>query len=254
MSTNRPCNTLLIGICGSIHAAHIYSYLLRLRESFADEIKVIMTESAARMVDPKTVGVYTDDRVFIDLWDRSESVSRAPHIQLPRWSDLFLILPASANILGKAANGIADDLLSTAILSSPKPLVFAPAMNPSMWESKAVQRNVETLRHDGHYVIPPEHIVSVTSGEWDLGLGPTPETILPHLQHFRMKELQAAYWDEATSTKPLTPAQKKVRELVLAAKQRDGLGENGGPSQEAEVAKPKKGNEADTLRRNGGET
>lgn len=217
---NRVCSKLLVGVSASIHCLQIHSYLLLFRESFADEIRVVMTPSSARMVDPKSIELYADDRVFIDFWDRSPTINRAAHIQLPRWADLFLILPATADIIGKAANGIADDLLSTAILSSPKPLALAPAMNPVMWKSKVVQRNIQTLKQDGHYVIPPESTVSVTSGEWDQGLSPSLETILPHLQHIRMRELRDEYWDEAISTKPLTPAQMKIRELALAAERR----------------------------------
>lgn len=220
MSMERLCDKLLVGVTASIHSLQIHSYLMSFRESFAKEIKVIMTPSATRMVEPKTVELYTDDRVFVDPWDRSPSVNRAPHIQLTRWADLFAIVPATADILGKSANGIADDLLSTAILSSHKPVVFAPAMNPDMWNSKAVQRNLLTLKQDGHYIINPQEAVSVTSGEWDRGLTPDPETVLSHLQHVRMKELRGEYWDEATSTKPLTPAQKRIRELALAAKQK----------------------------------
>jgi phosphopantothenoylcysteine synthetase/decarboxylase len=172
------------------------------------------------MVEPRTIELYTDDRVFIDLWDRSATVDRIPHIQLVLWADLFVVVPATADIIGKAANGIADDLLSTAILSSPKPVIFAPAMNRVMWESRVVQRNIRTLRQDGHYVVPPENAMSVTSGEWDQALTSSPDSILPHLQHVRMKELREGYWEEATSTKPQTPAQKRIRELVLDAERR----------------------------------
>lgn len=214
----HPCEHLLVGVSGSIHCMQIHSYLLGFRSSFAAQIKVIMTYSATRMVVPQTLELYTDDRVFVDPWDSSTSV-HAPHIQLTRWADLFVVLPATANVLGKAAHGIADSLLTTAILSSPKPVVFVPAMNPGMWNSKAVQRNVETLKADGHQVIEPSVGVSVTSGEWDQGLGPTPELVMQHLMHLRMKTLRSEYWTDATREAPKSPSEWKpdeVREAALA--------------------------------------
>jgi phosphopantothenoylcysteine synthetase/decarboxylase len=135
-----------------------------------------------------------------------------------------VVLPATANILGKAAHGIADDLLSTAIVSYAGPIVFAPAMNPTMWASPSVQRNVNTLTADGHYVVPPGRGVSLTTGDWDLGLGPSPDTIVPHLKHVRMKTLKEGYWDEATREKPLSPAQQKLR-ILLAARAGSSQGE-----------------------------
>jgi phosphopantothenoylcysteine decarboxylase/phosphopantothenate--cysteine ligase len=131
------------------------------------------------MVDPRTVGLHADDRVFVDPWDRSPSVDRAPHIQLTRWSDLFVVVPATADIMGKAASGVADDLLSIAILSYTGRIVFAPAMNPAMWENRAVRRNVRILEEDGHHAVSPETAVSVNSGEWDQGLAPSPASRRP---------------------------------------------------------------------------
>lgn len=213
MSEESLCQNLLVGVCGSIHALHLPSYLMLFRESLATNIRVIMTAGARRMVQEDTIALYTDDCIFTDLWQHSSGIDRAPHIQLTRWADLFVIVPATANILGKAANGIADDLLTTAILGYTGPIIFAPAMNPTMWASRAVQRNLRTLTADGHYIVPPEAGTSVTSGNWDLGLGPSPQTIMPHLKHVRMKMLKDAYWEEATRDKPLSPAQRKLQAL-----------------------------------------
>jgi phosphopantothenoylcysteine decarboxylase/phosphopantothenate--cysteine ligase len=176
---------------------------------------MVMYINAARVVDPKTLELFVDDRIFVDLWDRSPAVSKAPHIQLTRWADLFVVVPATANVLGKAANGIADDLLSTAILASPKPVVFVPVMNPTMLKSKAVQRNIETLRQDGHYVISQDVMgVAVGSDRWEEGMGgSSPETLLLYLQQIRMKMLKEAYWDEAVKEQPLTPFERRRRAL-----------------------------------------
>jgi phosphopantothenoylcysteine decarboxylase/phosphopantothenate--cysteine ligase len=217
MPAARPCDRLLIGISGSIHSLQIFDYLALFRHSFAASIRVVMTAGAARMVRPETVELFVDDRVFLDSWDRSAATTGAPHLGLTQWADLFVVVPATASILGKAAAGIADDLLSTCILSSPRPVVFAPAMNLAMWKSRAVQRNLQTLRADGHYIVDPGPGISIAAGESDQGLAPSPGILLRHLQHVRLKALQHDYWAEATSEKPLTPAQRKLRTIAARA-------------------------------------
>lgn len=217
---SKMCPNLLFGVSGSIHVLHLHEYLVAFRETFAEHIKVILTPSAARMVTTDVLELFSDDRVYTDLWDRS-SDTKSPHIQLTRTADLFVVIPATANIIGKAANGIADDLLSTAILAYPKTIVFGPAMNPTMWANKALQRNLETLYQDGHYIIPPTNGVSVTTGTWDRGLAPTPQDALLHAQHIRMKELRAEYWEEATRDKPRTPYVQKLLQLQVARETAD---------------------------------
>ncbi|MBS2547769.1 hypothetical protein KGQ19_12920 [Catenulispora sp. NL8] len=215
MNNALPCEKLLIGVSGSIHCSQIGGYLAQIRREFAVSIRVIMTRTACDMVNPKTVELHTDSPVIADIWGTPQS--KSPHITATRWADLFVVLPASANILGKAAHGIADDVLSTAILASRGPIAFAPAMNPSMWESAAVQRNLQTLKEDGHYIIPPQEITSVTTGDYDSGLGPTPESLMPHLWHVLMKHTKDVYWEEATRTLPMTPAERARQNLPLLA-------------------------------------
>ncbi len=212
MTEELLCKNLLVGVSGSIHALDIHNYLYQFRTSLAQTIKVIMTAHATNIVNPKTVELYADDKVFIDIWDHSTSVTKAAHIQLTRWADLFVVVPATANIIGKAANGIADDLLSSAILSYPRTVVFAPIMNQATWQSKALQRNIKRLQEDGHYIVPPDSLnVVVSTGDWDQGMGSSPESVLLHLKHVRMKELREGYWEEAVSEKPLSPMQRKLK-------------------------------------------
>ncbi len=172
-----------------------------------------MTENASKMINTKILELYTDDIVFTDFWDRSPSIDRIPHIQLPRWADLFVILPATADIIGKAANGIADDLLSTAIVAYNGPIVFVPAMNQNMWNSKAVQRNKKLLEEDGHCIVPPsEGGLALGTGERD-AVGPSIQSVLTHLKYVRMKQLRNAYWEDAIKEKPLTPMEKAKLDL-----------------------------------------
>jgi phosphopantothenoylcysteine decarboxylase/phosphopantothenate--cysteine ligase len=218
--SSLPCSRLLIGVTGSLHATQIVDYLLRLRREFAAEIRVMMTRTAAEMVSPRVVELAAESPVVMDPWGGPGMPS--PHIRLTSWAELFVILPATANILAKAVAGIADDLVSTAITSSPLPVVFAPAMNPAMWESPAARRNVATLRADGHYVIEPEAGVSLTTGKLDAGLVPTPGLVMPHLWHVQMRRLRQQIWQEATAKQAQTPAVTGKLPLVPLSQVRVG--------------------------------
>jgi 3-polyprenyl-4-hydroxybenzoate decarboxylase len=216
MYTSLPCNRLLVAVCGSIHAIQIVDYLVRFRAEFAAEIRVIMTATATAMVAPRVVEQIVESPVVTDLWGTAET--KAPHLRLTSWAELFVVVPATANILGKAANGIADDLVSTAVLASRVPVVFAPAMNPVMWRSHAVQRNVRNLRADGHYVVEPGPGISLTSGQFDTGLTPTPATLLPHLWHVHLRRMRLAYWAEATAEAPRTPSATRLIPLTAVTR------------------------------------
>jgi phosphopantothenoylcysteine synthetase/decarboxylase len=141
-----------------------------------------MTPAAHAMLPASTVALVCDG-IFVDGPLTLEK--RPGHVELANWSDLFLVLPASANLLGQAANGIAPNLLSTTILASPRPVIFCPNVQNVMWNKKAVQRNVEMLRGDGHIVLEPElaMVYEVDSGEtresWAL---PDPELLVQRLQ------------------------------------------------------------------------
>lgn len=217
MSENMLCSNLLVGVSGSVHALQIYTYLRLFRESLAQNIKVIMTVNATHFVDPKTLELFIDEHAFIDLWDQTSSIRKVPHIELSRWAELFVVVPATADIIGKAANGIADDLLSTTMLSYRGTIAFVPAMNISMWRSKALQRNIKTLEEDGHYIVSPDvRGLAIGTGEQD-AVSSVPDTVLLHLKHVRMKQLRNDYWQEATREKPLTPMERKLRDRTQRA-------------------------------------
>lgn len=129
------------------------TYLTTLRATFAEEVRVIMTPAATSILPASTVALVSDG-VFVDA---GLMVEKKPgHVELARWADMFVVLPASADLLGQAANGLAPNLLTTAIMASPTPVVFCPNTNALMWQKQAVQRNVATLRRDGHIVVDPE--------------------------------------------------------------------------------------------------
>jgi phosphopantothenoylcysteine synthetase/decarboxylase len=151
-SETQPIDRLLVGVSASIAILSLPSYLAYLRATLAREVRVIMTPNATELIPPSTV-VLLCDGVFLD----GLSSQKLPgHMELARWCDMFLILPASADTLGQVANGLAPNLLTTTVLASPRPVIFCPNLTREMWSKRSVQRNVRTLREDGHVVIDPE--------------------------------------------------------------------------------------------------
>ena len=171
------CKNLLVGVTGSIAAVSIPGYVSFLRRGLVETVHVIMTESAARLVSPATMQAYSGQPVFIDSFDANAGLY-VPHIQLSRQADAFVIMPATANIIAKAAHGIADDLLSTAIIASSGPVVIVPCMNEIMWFKKAVQRNVELARANGYYVMEPTNGIEIADLEPTFGVMPPLEEII----------------------------------------------------------------------------
>lgn len=145
---------ILLGVTGSIAAYKAADIVRKLKAQGAD-VKVIMTAAAQRFVGPWTFRTLTGHGVITELFP--EGSMDVPHIDLAEWADLLLIAPATANCIGKAASGVADDMLSTVLLATQVPVCYAPAMNTNMLHHPAVVKNVETLRARGCHVIEPEH-------------------------------------------------------------------------------------------------
>jgi phosphopantothenoylcysteine decarboxylase/phosphopantothenate--cysteine ligase len=144
---------IALGITGGI-AAYKAAELVRLLVKQGASVQVAMTESATHFITPTTFQALSGKHVFVKQWDSSASNSMA-HINFSREADVLLIAPATANFLAKAANGLADDLLSSLTLARNCPLLVAPAMNLQMWGNPATQRNIATLRSDGVAILGP---------------------------------------------------------------------------------------------------
>ncbi len=144
---------IVLGVTGGI-AAYKAAELARELLRAGATVQVVMTQAAARFVTPVTFQALTARPVFCDQWDDRVGNNMA-HIELSRAADAILIAPASADFLGKLANGLCDDLLSTLCVARECPLLVAPAMNVQMWSNAAVQRNVARLRDDGVTLLGP---------------------------------------------------------------------------------------------------
>lgn len=148
-----PRKNVVIGITGGI-AAYKSLFLIRLFKSHNFEVKVVATQSALEFVTPLTIETLSQNKLYCDLFARCEKME-VEHVSLAEWADVVVVAPATANIIGKLAHGIADDALSTFLLASSKPLFIAPAMNCEMYAHPAVQYNLNLLKQRGVHVIDP---------------------------------------------------------------------------------------------------
>jgi phosphopantothenoylcysteine decarboxylase/phosphopantothenate--cysteine ligase len=142
-----------LGVCGGI-AAYKAVEVMRLLQKSGCEVSVAMTKHATEFVQPLTFKALTDKYVIVDDYD-PQNPDPIAHINFSQNIDLLLIVPATANIIAKFANGVADDFLSSTYLASTAPVLIAPAMNTTMWEQPATQRNIERLRADGVHFVEP---------------------------------------------------------------------------------------------------
>ncbi|WP_312416956.1 bifunctional phosphopantothenoylcysteine decarboxylase/phosphopantothenate--cysteine ligase CoaBC [Shinella sp.] len=158
---------ILLVISGGIAAYKSLDLIRRLRERGA-EVRPVMTSGAQHFVTPLAVGALSSGHVYTDLFSR-EDEQDVGHIRLARDCYLIVVAPATADLMAKMANGLADDLASTVLLATDRPVLLAPAMNPKMWSHAATRRNVETLRRDGLAFIGPNAGEMAESGEAGAG-------------------------------------------------------------------------------------
>lgn len=173
---------ILLGVTGGI-AAYKSCLLLRRLVDAGHDVRVVMTRNATRFVAPLTFSTLSGHAVPEDpfLGDTARS---AEHIDYSLWADRFIVAPATANILGKVAGGIADDFLSTLLCAFDRPVLWAPAMNHRMWNNPAVVRNIEQLRQDGHHFVDPGEGY-LACGETGAGRMAEPERIHEYLELLR---------------------------------------------------------------------
>lgn len=166
---------VLLIIGGGI-AAYKSLELIRLLAKQGVGVRAILTKAGAEFVTPLSVGSLTGDRVYQDLFDLTDEAEMG-HIQLSRSADLVVVAPATADLMAKAANGLANDLASTTLLATDKPVLFAPAMNVRMWLHPATQRNIARLQADGAHLLGPNE-GDMACGEFGPGRMSEPEEIL----------------------------------------------------------------------------
>jgi phosphopantothenoylcysteine decarboxylase/phosphopantothenate--cysteine ligase len=166
---------VLLIISGGI-AAYKSLELIRLLRKSGLTVRCILTKGGAQFITPLSVSALTENKVFTDLFSLTDEAEMG-HISLSRETDLLLVAPASADILAKMAQGLADDLASTVILATDKPVLVAPAMNVRMWQHKATQENISTILRRGVLIVGPDE-GNMACGEFGPGRLADPEEIL----------------------------------------------------------------------------
>ena len=170
--------TVLLGVTGSIAAYKIASLASALKKLHAD-VHVIMTENATNFINPITFETLTGNKCLIDTFDRNFQYS-VEHVSLAKKADIVMLAPASANVIGKIAHGIADDMLTTTIMACKCKKIVAPAMNTNMFDNPIVQDNLKVLEHYDYEVISPA-VGYLACGDTGAGKMPEPELLLEYI-------------------------------------------------------------------------
>jgi len=170
---------VLLVVGGGV-AAYKALELTRLLRKADIAVRPVLTKAGARFVTPLTLAALAEDKVYEDLFSLTDEAEMG-HIQLSRSADLVVVAPATADLMAKAAAGLADDLASTLLLATDKPVLMAPAMNVRMWTHKATRRNLATLRADGVMFVGPDE-GAMACGEWGEGRLAEPEAIFAAIQ------------------------------------------------------------------------
>ena len=170
--------TVLLGITGSI-AAYKIAYLASALQKLHADVHVLMTENATNFINPITFETLTGNKCLVDTFDRNFQF-QVEHVSIAKKADVVMIAPASANVIGKIANGLADDMLTTTVMACRCRKIFAPAMNTAMYENPIVQDNIKKLQHYGYEVITPASGY-LACGDTGAGKMPEPETLLEYI-------------------------------------------------------------------------
>ena len=181
--------TIVLGVTGGIAAyksANLASMLIKLHA----DVHVIMTQNATKFITPMTFETLTNNKCIVDTFDRNFSFD-VKHVSLAKRGDLFVVAPCTANVIGKLAHGICDDMLTTTMLATRAPKLIAPAMNTGMWENPILQDNLTKLKGYGYHIIDPI-IGRLACGDTGTGKMQAEEVIVEHILSFMAKEKDLA--------------------------------------------------------------
>ncbi|MFN3249409.1 flavoprotein [Roseibium album] len=172
METNtspKLCSTIVVGITGAVAAAWMPERVFAMRQVFASNLHVVLTEAATKFVSSFALSLVSGNPALMDrdMWTSLD----IPHISLAKSADIVLIMPASAATLSRCASARNSDLLSTLISAVPSstPVVFVPSMNENMWRNPLVSKNVKRLRSAGYHIIEPVDAIELSNGEESFG-------------------------------------------------------------------------------------
>lgn len=212
--------TILLGVTGSIAAYKIASLASALVKTGAN-VHVLMTENATNFINPITFETLTGHKCLVNTFDRNFEYS-VEHVSLAKQADVVLVAPASANVIGKMACGIADDMLTTTILACKCPIVVSPAMNTAMYENPIVQDNLDRLKSFGIHVIDPASGY-LACGDTGAGKMPEPETLMNYIDYLIGAEKDLKGKDILITAGPTREAIDPVRYITNHSTGRMGI-------------------------------
>lgn len=175
---------IIVGLTGGI-ACYKIPYLVRFLTGQGAEIRVMMTQAATKFITPLTLETVSGNPVATELFADNKFISTR-HIELAQWPDVIVVAPATANFMGKTASGISDDLLTTVICATARPVIIAPAMNPQMWLNKITRKNYSFLKEMGYLFIDPDE-GDTACGDRGVGRMAEPDKIFKYVEAFLMK-------------------------------------------------------------------
>lgn len=170
--------TVVLAVSGSI-AAYKIAGLARMLKKLNCNVHVLMTENATQFINPVTFETLTSNKCLIDTFDRNFQYS-VEHVALAKQADVVMVAPASANVIGKIANGIADDMLTTTVMACPCKKIISPAMNHNMFHNPIVQDNIKKLENYGYEIVAPDNGM-LANGDLGDGRMPEPEILLEYI-------------------------------------------------------------------------
>lgn len=203
--------TIVLGVTGGIAAyksANLASMLIKLHA----DVHVIMTQNATKFITPMTFETLTNNKCIVDTFDRNFSFD-VKHVSLAKRGNLFIVAPCTANVIGKLAHGICDDMLTTTMLATRAPKLIAPAMNTGMWENPILQDNLTKLKGYGYHIIDPI-IGRLACGDTGTGKMNSEEVIVEHILSFLAKEHDLAGKHYLISAGPTQEAIDPVRYIT----------------------------------------
>lgn len=185
-----PVQRLLIGASGGIGCSLLPAWLAWMRLNFSDfSVRVVLTRASQQFVSPRALAVLSGNEVLLDKPKRTSSA--VTHVEVAEWADAVILAPATVNLIGKLANGISDDLLTTILVNVQCPVVVAPSVSPSAAVKSAVRRNISALCADGFGVMPTVTGLSASNGQVSSGaMADAPSTIAYLARHLDR-------WEEA---------------------------------------------------------
>jgi len=187
-----PARRLLLAGSGSIACADLPMWVTWIRQSLGIEVRILLTRRARSLVSEAALAAISGHPVAHDS-EAVAALASVPHQELASWGEAVLVAPATANLVAKVAHGIADDLLTTVLLATERPVVLAPALTPAMAAKPATRRNLETLADDGYGVVPTARGFVASDGSVGEGAVADPPTALAFLKRFMDKRaLEAA--------------------------------------------------------------